>query len=452
MSFSPTRAAVRFGYGLSPEAEPPGTVDAMMADLLGRDEAVRTFPRRSLDDRITILTRYRRARRMSRQSGTEMADEMTARTGIRERTSEDFIAGMARALSAPVGFRERLVAFWSDHFNVSAKNRSIGLLIGSHQDHAIRPHVATTFGRMLAAVMTHPAMLVYLDQGASVGPNSRRAQRLDRGLNENLAREVLELHTLGVDAGYSQGDVRELAELLTGFRVTRRGFVFAPGLAEPGAETVLGKSYGGGRRAQLEDVTDALHDLALRPETAEHLATKLAVHFISDRPDPDLVRSMVAAYRAHDGALLPVYEAMLAHPAAWAREQAKVKPPYDFVASGLRALGVGPDALAGAGPRRWQRWIGKPLTSMGQTPMRAPGPDGWPEEAEAWITPATLSARIAWAASVARRFGRDRDPRRFLEETLGELAGEDLRFAVAGAEAKWEGRALVLASPAFNRR
>jgi uncharacterized protein (DUF1800 family) len=187
---------------------------------------------------------------------------------------------------------------------------------------------------MLMAVATHPAMLLYLDQAQSVGPNSARGARRDRGLNENYARELMELHTLGVGAVYSQDDVRQLAELLTGLAVDPvAGFVFDARRVEPGPERVLGRDYAGDG---IEAIRAVLADLAARPETARHLAHKLAVHFVADDPDPGLVTAMEAAFRDSGGDLVAVTAALLAHPAAWAEAAAKARQPFDFVVAALR--------------------------------------------------------------------------------------------------------------------
>ncbi len=294
-------------------------------------------------------------------------------------------------------------------------------------------------------------MLVYLDQNSSIGPNSMAGLDRGQGLNENLAREILELHTLGVGSGYGQADVTEFAELLTGIRLTKDGMRFMPRFAEPGAEMVLGVLYGS-KNGSLAAVDAALRDIALRPETARHLAHKLAVHFVQDTPDEDLVEHITQAYLASDGDLRTTYGAFLEHPGAWVEALRKVKQPRDYVVSSLRAFGFEADFLRGLDRKEIRSGILNPLSSMGQTPNRPSGPDGWPEEAAAWITPATLSARIEWAMELARRFGQDLDPRVFLEGALGDAASENTSFLVAGSEAKWEGVALALASPEFNRR
>jgi uncharacterized protein (DUF1800 family) len=345
------------------------------------------------------------------------------------------------------GFRERLARFWGDHFTVVGKSALPASVVSTYIDEAIRPHLAGSFGDLLVAVTTHPMMLQYLNQMESVGPGSRFA------LNENLAREVMELHTLGVGAAYTQDDVRQLAELFTGMGADKAGaFVFLPNRAEPGAETVLGHRYGGDP-AQFAAVEQALQDLAVHPSTANHIARKLVVHFVSDTPDPALVDHVAARYRETGGDLRAVYGALLEHPAAWTDAPGNVKPGFDFIASACRGLALGAEAMAPLQPKQINQLFMVPLTKMGQEWQKPSGPNGWPEEDQAWITPQGLSARIDWALTVPGRLRPELpDPRLFVTQVLGEGAPETVRFAAGAAETQAEAVALVLASPAFQRR
>jgi uncharacterized protein (DUF1800 family) len=318
-------------------------------------------------------------------------------------------------------------------------------------DEAIRPHVTGRFADMLGAVITHPGMLIYLNQAASFGPGSRKGQTRGKGLNENLARELLELHTLGVGASYSQTDVRELAELLTGLTVSPdQGFVFDPGRAEPGPETVLGVAYSG---KGLAPVLQALDDLAARPETAAHIARKMVVHFVADDPDPALVAAVEAAWRDSGGDLLAVARALVTHPLAAKAGAEKARQPFDFMVAALRALGIRPSEIIQADAKTVKRLLLDPLAAMGQPFHQAPGPDGWPERASDWITPQGLAARIDWAMNAPERLVRPLpDPRAFLTQALGTRAGDRLTWAVGAAESARDGVGLVLASPEFNQR
>jgi uncharacterized protein (DUF1800 family) len=285
-----------------------------------------------------------------------------------------------------------------------------------------------------------------------MGPNSEAAQRRDRGLNENLARELLELHTVGVDGPYTQTDVRELAELLTGLGWNiDRGVHYRADHAEPGSETVLGTTYPD--ESRLSTIRAALDDLAIHPATAAHLCRKLAVHFTSDTPDPAFVTAMTDRYLATGGDLLAVTREMLDHPAAWSPDLTKAKPPFAFLTSAMRALGADPDALTALDQQGVRRLIGNPLNLMGQPWEDPAGPDGWPEEDTAWITPQGLAARIGWAMRMPRQnFDPLPDPRDFVQTALGTAAGDVTTFAASAAESRHEGVGVVLASVDFNRR
>jgi len=449
---SATLSAIRYGYGLRVGEPPPGGPDALIGQLAKPDPAKRRFSGSHRTGRLRLFRENRRLYREKQKGkpGTEFRHKLLEKR-VRAQKAEDVRSMILRPMLSPHGFRERLVAFWADHFAVQAKNRTIRLALPLMFDEAIRPNIAGRFADMLIAVTRQPAMLAFLDQGVSTGPGSVIGRITGRGLNENLARELLELHTLGVDAGYTQQDVREFAELLTGLSFGDAGFKFRPGASEPGAETVLGKSYGG-NGPSLDDIDAALEDLSLRPETAHHLARKLAVHFIGPDPDPALVRRMAGAYLASGGALPVLYETMLADPSAWAGIGAKIKPPHEFVVSTLRALAVEEATIRSWNNHRVRKLLAGPMTAMGQPPFRPPGPDGWPEEAASWITPARLAARLNWVSGMAAAFGSGRDPRDLLRTSLGELASPELQFVVNGAESRIAGTALIFASPEFNRR
>ncbi len=437
--------SIRFGYGLS--AADRGTDRTRL--LAQVQDKARS---QSVDGmaRFKLMRQFQKLNRNMRQGKGDEAQVKAKRRKIQTIRSTDVIDMILAPAVAKSPFAERLTSFWANHFTVAASSRTIALLAPDLRENVIRPAIGGRFADMLFGVMTHPAMLLYLDQIASVGPNSRVGKKRGKGLNENLSRELLELHTVGADGGYAQRDVRELAELLTGLRVTGDGFMFDRHWAEPGAETVLGATFGGAERASLDDIRAALDHLARLPQTAQFIAHKLARHFVADAPSEALVAHIAAAYRAGGGALMPVYEALLEHPDAWDQRLQKVKPPIDYMISTARVMQV--TSLPDRSPKFVRGAIFDPLVAMGQEPLRPPGPDGWPEEGAVWVTPATLTARIDWAADVARNLAQDLDPRAFVERALGPLARDDVRFAANAAESKWEGVALVLVSPEFNRR
>ncbi|MGL4235127.1 DUF1800 domain-containing protein [Tabrizicola sp.] len=434
--------AIRFGYGLPAILSDP---KALIDGLAGPDRAAVDWPGVNLAEVAPVMKAYREARKAKDEGGVKAARR--AATGLAMRGLK---ATLARAVGSGDVFRERLVAFWADHFTVAARNLLEAPLPGVLVDEAIRPYVGGRFAEMLKAVTTHPAMLIYLNQEASFGPGSRKGKRQKKGLNENLARELLELHTLGVGAGYSQADVRELAELLTGLAVTPEGFAFDARRAEPGPETVLGVTY---RGEGMTPVLQALDDLAARPETARHIARKLAVHFVADAPDDALVGALEGVFRDTGGDLLAVSEALVFHPGAQGAGAGKARQPFDFVVAAFRALGVQPAQILDAEPRVLRRMVLDPLKAMGQPFQQAQGPDGWPEAEADWITPQGLAARIEWAMGAPERLVRPLpDPRAFLQTALGARAGERLTWAVGAAESARDGVGLVLSSPEFNRR
>ena len=461
MSFTSELAEIRFGCGLSPVIPAPTSVQAMLDGLMGPDTMTRQFPVETFDtfrDRMIAATELRK--RMRKARGTPEFEGLRKERNLMNKDARQDMAAwygqtLLRWSYTPTGFRERLTAFWADHFTATGKAGVVRRATSPYVEDAIRPHLTGRFADLLVAAVTHPLMLIYLDQIQSMGPASKRALKSNGkfGLNENLAREVLELHTLGVDGTYAQDDVRQLAELFTGMTFQPRvGFKFSRDMAEPGAETVLGNSYGGDP-ARLEPVLNALRDLAVHPDTARHVAWKLAVHFVADTPDPDLVAALERRFLETDGDLTALYAEMLAHPAAWDTTLHNVKQPFDFVASTCRSLSVDPGVFAGMDEKQFRANLLTPMTLMGQTWQTPAGPDGWPEEDDAWITPQGLSARVRWAMAIPLVLRPDLpDPRRFVTDALGDLAPEPVRFAANAAESRSDAIGLVLSSPAFQRR
>ncbi|WP_281823785.1 DUF1800 domain-containing protein [Jannaschia rubra] len=447
----PTLAAIRFGTGLSPDLPPPDGAADLLARLDGPDEMAERFPVPDWNTRMDLIRRHGRLRRARREDPAAAEEYKKINRRLHTIYHRDLRQTMMRAIVTRDGLRERLTWFWAGHFAVADGGGYLRRSVAAYHDAAIRPHVAGRFGDLLFAAVTHPAMLTYLDQEKSIGPNSPRGRR-GGGLNENLAREVLELHTLGAGAPYSQTDVRELAKLLTGLSVTRDGrFRWVRNMVEPGAETVLGETYGD-ETPNRHDIAAVLSDLAVHPATARHLSAKIARHFIADDPPADLIEAMTGTWLYTDGSLLAVYGAMLDHPAAWAPELRKVRRPLDFMAAALRVTDSGPELEAARGIRPLREGLTDPLTLMGQPWLRPSGPDGWPEEGTAWITPQGLAARLGWAMDLGRRQKPALDPRLLVETALGPLAGDRVRFAAGAAEDRAAGIGLILASPEFQRR
>ena len=449
-----TLAAIRFGTGLRPDM-PGVSPDALVAGLTGPDSLQARFPQDSYETRIAFGQEVTRLNRARRESDTANEAFLAARRQLRNDILRQLAITLARGVAAEGGaaLRERLVWFWADHFTTVGGRSFMRGAIAAYVDDTIRPHVAGRFSDMLEAAILHPVMVLYLDQERSYGPNSITGQRRGASLNENLARELLELHTLGVGSGYTQDDVRQMAELLTGLGVNREGgLAFRPNNAEPGPEVILGQSFGGARVADLSEIRAALRALSLRPETARHISGKLADYFLSDTPDPGLVADMMAMWMDTGGDLAQVVGAMLAHPSAWGEGPGRVKRPLHFIVSGLRALDISPDRIAQAPANAVNRIAALPMSAMGQVWQGASGPDGYFDDDREWIRPQSLAARIGWAmVAPAELRPRLPDPRVFVQAALSDAAPPDLIRAAARAETRAEGIGLVLTSPDFQR-
>ena len=359
------------------------------------------------------------------------------------------LARIQKQAEAEAGYVERLVAFWSNHFAVSvAKGQVLRATAGSFEREAIRPHVLGRFADMLKAVEQHPAMLFYLDNQRSIGPNSRAGRNRGKGLNENLARETLELHTLGVDGGYTQADVTALARIITGWtfagRLGRIGepgsFVFLPNAHEPGPQTLLGKSYAQAGLAQGEA---ALADLARHPATARHIATKLVRHFVADDPPPPLVARIAKVFADTDGDLAAVSLALIQEDDAWRPPLTKMRTPAEFLLAITRATGFvppQPQPILGA------------LYVMGMALWGPPGPNGFPDTADAWASPEAMKVRLDISWRAAQQVKNGEEPLAMLEAVAGGAASPETRQAIGRAESRQQALAILFMSPEFQRR
>ena len=383
----------------------------------------------------------------------------------RKLNRDDYNALVAARAQAAVAtdtpFAERLVHFWSNHFAVSADKPELNGLAGTLEMEAVRPHVMGRFTDLLFAVERHPAMLLYLDQSVSVGPTSplgaRIAARGQRkvGLNENLAREIMELHTLGVRTGYTQADVTEFARAMTGWTVGGIGggpaarfsdavapgsFFFAEQVHEPGSRTILGKTYPAGGREQADAV---LADLAVHPATARHVATKLARHFAGDTPPPAMVARLETAFRRSAGDLPTVYRALIASPEAWVPQPVKFKTPWEWSVSAWRALGAGsfqPAAVQGL-----MNQLGQPVWKPGQ-------PIGWDDTAPSWAGPDAVLRRVEAAQRFASRSTAGTDARALADRLFPQAVSPNTAQALQRAESPNQALALLLVAPEMMRR
>lgn len=442
-------AAHRFGLGAGRR-----DLEAMRGDPRGwlkaqcRDVQVVTRPfvgQKSTGEVIRELPEYRQAANASPD------DQIKLQKMGREMFINEMRPWMKNAFDNPAPFLERLVWFWSNHFTISVLKQRMVFVAGGYEREAIRPNVLGKFEDLLIATVRHPAMLLYLDNAFSIGPDSPAGRYTGRGLNENHAREILELHTLGVDGGYTQADVIELARILTGWSVDRQGtddnngFKFFPNRHQPGSKTLLGKSY---VEAGEAEGRRALIDLARHPSTARHIATKLARHFIADEPPPQAIARIERVFRDTGGDLKAIAFAIVDEPAAWQPSLTKMRTPIEFVVAAVRLLGGGQQTL---GDQQF-KGLADSLRIMGQVPFTAQSPKGWADVAAAWAGPAAIMERVQWAHALAERIATKPDPNALANGALGPLLSAPTRDAVMRAADATQGLALLLASPEFQRR
>lgn len=424
-------ALIRFGYGPRPgeplPADPARWLTAQLASPPPPPPG--GAPAMALAEAARLI-------RDSRRQGDREARRLVTRM-----VQQEVHAWCTGCLIAEAPLIERLAAFWGNHLAIARRAGGIAAYgAGDYLRHAIRPHVLGRYEDMLLAAIRHPAMLHYLDNARSIGPSSPAGRRRNRGLNENLARELLELHTVTPAAGYSQADVTELAKVLTGWSYEEEtgAFVFRPEAHEPGTKTVLGQRIEEGEEAGIA----FLRFLARHPATHRALARKLAAHFLADEPDPAIIRAIEGALRDTGGNLGAAMRALLARPEALSAPLAKLRSPQDFVLAALRAVGAPPEraGLAAAG-----------MTQLAQPLWNPPSPKGWPDRAADWAGPEALLARVDWAFATAGRFSRT-DAQAAAEAVLGRLARDSLRREIARAGSAQDAMTILLASPEFQRR
>ena len=475
----PAIALNRFGLGARPSDPLPPDPRSWLARQFTlfqpRPLALAQIPSRGkvIGQLADYMAEVRQAKRQMQPAAfqTEAAQQPVdkqpdpLRRYLRQSIRGDYLAmnsaRLESALATDNPFAERLVHFWANHFAVSVDKLPVIGLGGLLEFEAIRPHLFGRFSDLLLAVEQHPAMLIYLDQAQSIGPNSpigrfgaARAGK-QRGLNENLAREIMELHTLGVRTGYSQTDVTEFARALTGWTVSgiARGpvaryiggsddgsFRFAEALHEPGARTIMGKTYAQPGEEQAKAV---LLDLAGSPSTARHISTKLARHFAGDDPPKPMVDRLTAAYLSTGGDLPTLYRTLINSPEAWASGPLKFKTPWEWSVSALRAVGqteIEPMAAAAM------------LKQLGQPTWQPGSPAGWDDIAASWAAPAALMRRVEIAQRIASRAGSSVDARALAEKVLPGSLSTATRTVIARAESAQDGIALLLVSPEFVRR
>lgn len=494
----------RFGLGARPEDVPPANPQRWLLDQLTRyqpaipdapaSSAVAARLRDYYEEQQSLRRQYGPRRQLRQQQQAKAASAMAGagmppppmndlpaaagqaatsaldpfRTARRD-TARDMRAAYASAVAArveaalttPTPFVERLVHFWANHFAISTDKLPLVGLGGTLEFEAVRPHVLGRFEDMLLAVERHPAMLLYLDQAVSVGPTSafgrRAAQRSNGrkpGLNENLAREAMELHTLGVRTGYTQADVTEFARALTGWTVAGLGrgrgrggtqgspgqFAFLPARHEPGARNVMGRRYQQDGEAQARAI---LVDLAASEATATLVCTKLARHFAGDAPPPALVTRLKAAWMGSRGDLPTVYRALIAAPEAWTPQPAKFRTPWEWSVASMRALGTrevrGPQIVG------LLNQLGQPVWKPGQ-------PIGYDDVAASWAGPDAIMRRVEAAERFAARASGTTDACALADKLFPAALSPATAEALARAESSGQALALLLVSPEMMRR
>lgn len=478
MTIQAAIAMNRFGLGARPSGSPDRPVDYLKSQISRFDPAPAALA--GQPSRAEIAAGFRDyqldrkdRRAAQKEAASSMADDKMAQIDpakiekvvnlLRVKYVAAADARLDAAIASDTDFAERLVHFWSNHFAVSIDKLPVLALAGDYEFTAIRPHIMGKFSDLLFAAVTHPAMLLYLDQAQSIGPNSplaiRVAARRNRelGLNENLAREILELHTLGVRTVYDQKDVTEFARALTGYTVggMAKGPVqrlmaqngkdgdsqFFAAIHEPGDRLVIGRRYSQQGEAQARAI---LSDIATHPATAKHIATKLAQHFAADAPPASLVARLENSFLKSGGDLPTVYRTLIDSPEMWVPRQAKFKSPWDWVISSLRALNVRelPNNRQGVNM----------LAQLGQPIWKPGSPAGFADTTENWAGGAALMRRVEIANRMAERSANRVDARTLAPRILSEQLGGTTAESIARAESPSQGLALMLLSPEFLRR
>jgi len=439
----------RFGLGAGGQ---DGSPEALKAQLQGSDPGLESglFAALLTGQQALDLKRKNDMMILALQKAHDQDDALVrSYASVSDRIRiEDANAQLNFAISTPSGFRERLVWFWANHFSCSRGNQA-DAFVGAMIREAIRPHVNGKFTDMVLAVERHPAMLIFLQNAGSYGPNSRAGLQHNLGLNENLGRECMELHTVGLQAGYTQTDVTNMAKILTGWGRASSdqgsdttGFKYFPERHEPGPQTVMGHMFDGGEQAGI----DALTFLATYPTTYTHVATKLVRHFVADDPPPRAVRHIASVMRESGGDLAVTSAALVDLPEAWVGEQ-KLKTPFEYVISLLRAAPLPPALHLTDIPNIMDR--------LGQPVWNAPLPNGWPDQAAYWAASDSILARIDFAFDYARRLSRAEAPPQptdIAQAALGPLLRPATYRAIQTAASPAEALTLLFASPEFMRR
>jgi uncharacterized protein (DUF1800 family) len=459
MSLEGAIAVHRFGLGARPgeiDAANPDPRQWLLNQLQGdvpQPEALDGQPFEAGGALIGELLAHRKMRQQEKAAGT--AGQTTAANDPVKMFFKANVPAYLREVGARYAlgfttqkpFAERLVWFWSNHFTVSAQNAAATTLVGAFEREAIRPNITGKFEDMLLAVTRHPAMQLYLNNAQSIGPDSIAGRLSGKGINENLGRELMELHTLGVDGGYTQADVIALAKILTGWSVDRdgqgQGFRYYPARHEPGDIVLRGKTYSGGEDAGIA----ALRDLAHDPATARHVARQLAAAFIADDPSPQTVARFEHVFNQTGGDLKALAIAVIEEPTGWTPQNGKLRSPVGYVTAAMRML----DWPQGGDRDKQVKGIMGASRLMGEFPFAAPSPKGWPNNSDAWSGPDALLNRLQWARELGSKMPQGFDATSVADRAMGPLLQPATRRAMKNASSGGEALALLVASPEFQR-
>jgi uncharacterized protein (DUF1800 family) len=385
-----------------------------------------------------LFIEYQRPLMIARREKADKDDRKDLRQRALIVIREAVQARLLRALEGPRQLQEVMTAFWFNHFNVFAGKGLCSVWTGSFEEQAIRPHTMGRFRDLLGATARHPAMLFYLDNWQNTAPDSRGANQRFEGINENYARELMELHTLGVSGGYTQNDVIALAHILTGWGLPKAGgnggggarrineegvevfrnrpfmspfmrpwmnranaqrrpsyadgnaFYFDPTRHDFSSKVLLGHTIEGGGASEVEQALDLL---AAHPSTAKHISYQLAQYFVADEPPPELVARMASRYAETDGDLRQVLEAMLTAGEFWDRRffRAKYKTPYEYVISSVRAVGA---------PVLNFRPLAGTMLLLGMGLYGCQTPNGYSNTQDAWLNPDSMMTRLSFATAL----------------------------------------------------
>ncbi len=435
------QALIRFGLGRKGSQPLPADPHGWLAAQLDGPDPALAASGASAADGLRAFRAQRMAQQARKAAGD--TDKKDQTYPVRDLFRAEQAIFFTNLVLTDTPFRERLVLFWANHFTVSLKRGECAAVIHAYIREAIRPHVAGRFTDMVLAVMRHPAMLLYLDNATSFGPDSPVGQRQHKGLNENLARECLELHTVTPASGYTQADVTNFAKILTGWSLEIKndplGFRYRPMTHEPGEQVLMGQVFPAGEPGGVA----ALRWLSMHPATYHNLATKLVRHFVADNPPPEAVRRIEAVLGRTHGDLRAASLELTKLPQAW-QPLGKLRAPVDYVLAVLRAADMQPD------PARPFDVSGL-IAGMGQPLLAAPLPNGWPDTAVEWSAPEAMLQRVDWVYGFSGRLSTmDAEP--IGEQALGPLFSDATRHAIRGAGSRRDALAMLFSSPEFQRR